>query len=774
VRFAGYLILAITVLVAVAWYFLPAPPPLEGVTWSQRLLDRDGQVLRVTLTSDEKYRLYTPLGQVAPELVAATLLQEDQYFWKHPGLNPVALLRALGHACLGQTGRGGASTITMQLARLRYGLHTRTARGKLVQIWRALQIERHYPKARILEAYLNLAPYGRNIEGIGAASWWYLGKAPGALTQHEAVALSVLPQSPTRRAPRGPAANASLVSASRRLAGRFGHDLHRDEFEGGEFHVRSDREREFLAPHFVHRVLATHPAPRETVATTLDRELQRLIDKRLQAYVAANRRLGVANAAALLLDTHTMEVLAQVGSADFFDETISGQVDGTHSRRSPGSTLKPFIYAAALDQGLIHPETVLLDAPRRFAGYNPENFDGEFAGPIKATEALARSRNVPAVALAAELVHPTFYELLKRGGVALPHDESFYGLSLPLGGGEVTMEELVRLYATLANGGRWRPLRRIMERAVPSENSAAGLRLFSPEAAFLTLDMLGHVPRPDIGTLAGEDGIYWKTGTSMGFRDAWSVGVFDHFVLAVWVGNFDGHRNPVFVGRTCAGPLLFQIIDTLRAQGRAHPRPLPPPAGANLRRVDLCAVSGQLATDLCPHRITGWFIPGVSPIMPCEIHREIIVDTETGLRVPSDDGTRHLRREVFECWPSDILALFERAGLPRRRPPPFAPGFGVEALARTGRPPQITSPSNGQVYAIRADDPGNGVIALQARSESDVLKLYWFVGKTFLGAAPSREALTWHPTPGVYQILALDDRGRSSSCRVTIQSAGMN
>jgi len=756
-----------TLAVTVGWFSLPAPPSLDGLSWSQRVLDRDGHLLRLTLSADDKYRLPTPLAKIAPELVKATLTHEDQHFWKHPGINPVAVFRAAWHLGLGHSGRGGASTITMQLARLRYGLHTRTARGKLLQMWRALEIERHYTKAQILERYLDLAPYGRNIEGVGAASLLYFGKPASALTAHEAIALSVVPQSPTRRTPRADSANPALTAASRRLAARLVSDATPDPIL-----IRPHVTRDFLAPHFVLRTTARNPVPRE-ITTTLDRDLQRLLERRIAAYVDAHRRVGVSNAAAMLVDTRTMEVLAQAGSADFFDPAISGQVDGTRSRRSPGSALKPFIYAAAMDQGVIHPLTMLTDAPRRFGGYNPENFDGDFAGPIKATDALARSRNVPAVALAAQLTHPTFYQLLKKGGVALPREESYYGLALPLGGGEVTMEELVRLYAALANGGRLRAL----HRTLPHPPAEGGTRLVSPEAAFLALEMLGHVPRPDIGTEAGADGIYWKTGTSMGFRDAWSIGVFDHFVVAVWIGNFDGRRCATFVGRTCAGPLLFQIIDTLRTQGRAHPRPLQPPPGANLQRVEFCVVTGQLPTAACPHRITGWFIPGVSPITPCEVHREILVDAETGLRVSSDeDGMREVRRAVYEFWPSDLLALFERAGLPRRRPPPFAPGAegGVETLARTGKPPQITCPANGQTYAVRpGGDRATGTISLQARSEADVARLYWFAGKAFLGAASVRESLPWHPLPGKYHIVALDDRGRSSTSNITVQAAGV-
>ena len=756
--FAAVLVLA---LFGAGWMFLPEPPPLDGVSFSQRVLDRDGRLLRVTLSADEKYRLHTPLDGISQELIAATLLHEDQHFWIHPGINPIATLRATWHAALGHSGRGGASTITMQLARLRYGLRTRTAGGKLVQMWRALEIERHYSKAQILEAYLNLAPYGRNIEGVGAASLLYFAKPSAKLTRSEAVALSIVPQSPTRRAPRTDADNGALAIAANRLSVRFSGRA------SGDLHVRSGRELGFFAPHFVLREIGRHPAQHE-ITTTLDRDLQRLVERRIAAYLESTRRLGVTNAAAMLVDSRSMEVLAQAGSADFFNEEISGQVDGTRSRRSPGSTLKPFIYAAAIDQGLIHPLTMLADAPRRFGGYNPENFDGEFAGPIKATDALACSRNVPAVALAAQLSHPTFFDFLKRGGVALPREESFYGLALPLGGGEVTMEELVRLYAALANGGRLRAL----QRTLPHAANDSGVRLVSPEAAFLTLEMLGHVPRPGLGSEAGSDGVAWKTGTSMGFRDAWSEAVFDHYVLAVWVGNFDGRRNAAFVGRTCAGPLLFQMIDEMRVAGRACPRRLTPPPGTNLQQVEFCAVTGQLPTAACTHRVTGWFVPGVSPITPCEVHREILVDAETGLRVSTDDGMRELRREVYEFWPSDLLALFEKAGLPRRRPPPYAPGSGVETGSRSGRPPQIVSPANGQVYAVRAGDEVNCTIALQARSEADVTKLYWFADKAFLGASSPREALHWHPAPGVYRIVALDDRGRSSASTVTLQSAG--
>ncbi|MHA3774310.1 penicillin-binding protein 1C [Verrucomicrobiota bacterium sgz303538] len=767
-----------TVMVAIAaigafWLCLPPPPiPLEAVSYSQRVYDRNGRLLRLTLSRDEKYRIHTPLEQISPNLIEATLLHEDRHYWNHPGINPVAVLRSAWHFCLAHIGRGGASTVSMQLARIRYGLRTRTVPGKLVQMFRALQLERHYTKRQILEAYLNLAPYGRNIEGVGAASLLYFGKTPARLTLHEAVALSVIPQSPARRTPLPDRENDDLTAATARLYSRL--LAHRGTVAPNnpldeEFRARTEVRRVFAAPHLVSHILTAQPAAKE-ISTTLDLSLQRMIERRISQYIETNSRLGIQNAAAMLIDSTSMEVLAEVGSANFFDATISGQVNGTQSRRSPGSTLKPFIYALAIDAGLIHPLTLLTDAPRSFGGYNPENFDRDFAGPIRASEALARSRNVPAVSLAAQLSRPTLYEFLKRGGVALPRGEQFYGLSLPLGGGEVTMEELVRLYAALANGGRLRPIYRTLPHVLPP----SGPRLFSPEAAFLTLEMLGESPRPGLNEGTGSESIFWKTGTSHGFRDAWSVAVFDHYVLAVWVGNFDGRSNPAFVGRTCAAPLLFGILDALRSHGVPRTAHEPPP-GANLQQVEFCAVSGQLPNPTCTHRVKGWFLPGISSIKSCDIHREVLIDVETGLRISRDDGTRTLRRETYEFWPSDLLKLFRAAGIPRRQPPPFLPGShsGAEAelTSRAGQPPRIISPQSGHVYALRPGDEFARTLPLRAQAEADVSKLYWFADKAFLGISSPREPFYWHPTPGTYKIVALDDFGRSTSCTVRLQVA---
>jgi penicillin-binding protein 1C len=742
-----------------AWLALPKPPLLDGISFSQCVRDRNGKLLRLTLSADQKFRILTPLKEISPDLIDATLRYEDRYYAHHPGVNPLALARCALNLLRFHRVTAGGSTITMQLARLRFHLHTRTISGKLEQIMRALELERHYSKNQILEAYLNLAPYGRNIEGIGAASQIYFDKPVSKLTRPEAVALCVIPQSPSRRAIFADRDNHSVNVAQSSWYDRARIDS-QAEFSMREFRPRMETERKFLAPHFVQQVLEASRERNQSI-TTLDLEKQPAIERRVTDYIAANRNRGIENAAVLLIDVRTMDVLAQVGSADFYNTGISGQVDGTRSARSPGSTLKPFVYALALEQGLIHPLSILADAPRSFGEYNPENFDREFLGPIRACDALARSRNVPAVELASRLEHPTLYEFLNAADVHLPKPESFYGLALPLGGAEVSLQDLVRLYAALANNGELRPLRYIIGDQFPKPK-----KILSPEAAFLTLEMLGNVPRPEMNCADGMHSapVYWKTGTSHGFRDAWSIAVFDHYVLGVWVGNFDGHANPTFVGRTAAAPLLFQVIDNLRATWPESSLTHQPPPGANLKRVEFCALSGGLPNGLCTQRVEGWFIPGVSPIKTCDVHREILIDVATGLRVPIDDGARQLRREVYEFWPSEFLTLFEQAGVPRRMPPPFLPNDSSQLARQTGQKPVIVSPSNKEIILASTK-----IIPLRAKADSDVRQIFWFAGKRFVGKAAPNEILEWNAAAGDYEITALDDLGHAGSCSVIVR-----
>jgi len=753
---------------AAFWLFprvFPQQPLRARFPTSTAVYDGGGGLLRLTLSADEKYRVWVPLDRISPLLVDATLLQEDRHFWLHPGVNPPALVRGAWRSYVVRAWRQGGSTITMQLARILYGIRSSTPGGKLVQIARALELELCYTKREILEAYLNLVPYGGNVEGAAAASLIYFGKDPSRLTLAEALTLAVLPQNPTRRAPSaGDEPRVALRAARDLLYARWRATHPEVEGEAGlmklAMRIGSPARLPFRAPHLVDAVLADAGGAPE-VHTTLDRRLQALLERQIRGYVAAQARLGVHNAAAMLVDSRTMEVRALVGSADFFNADIAGQVNGTAAKRSPGSTLKPFIYALGLDQGVLHPMTVLKDAPSAFGAYSPENFDGRFVGPLTAKDALIRSRNVPAVYVASHLSKPDLYDFLEMAGVSELRSREYYGLALVLGGGSLTMEELVALYGALANGGVVRPVRYRADQRV-----TAGVRVLSAEASYVTLDMLKDNPRPgDLSAATpGPLSVYWKTGTSYGFRDAWTIGIFGPYILSVWVGNFDGEGNPAFIGVQVAAPLFFQVVDAIEAQEPSLAEPMRT-FPANLTVVDVCAASGDLPNADCPRTVPTWFIPGKSPIRVSTLHQALLIDDRTGFRAcpPYTAGRAH--RVVYEMWGSDMLKLFQQAGLPRRTPPPFDPRCETHTAASPGGPrPQITSPLRGVVYSLRAKRLGQETITLRATTGAGVREVYWFVGRSFVGKAPPGGSLAWRAeAPGAFMVRAVDDQGQADS-----------
>lgn len=791
---------------------LPHPALRQRIALSRAVTAADGTLLRLTLADDGQYRMWTDLDRISPLLVEATLRYEDRHFYWHPGVNPFALVRAALSTYVAGSRRIGGSTLTMQLARRLWGLSSRTPLGKLQQIARALQLEAQYSKRDILEAYLNVAPYGGNIEGAGAASVLYYRKPVAKLTLPEALTLAVIPQSPVRRA--GGAGAAALERARNELLRAYtvAHALPTNEPTGPDWPTLKDPRvgagnspteaplpsplpspLPFWAPHFVEEVLKTEgdPDAEGRVVTTLDLHLQRLCERHLRAYVARERSRGITNAAAMLVDTRTMGIRALVGSADFFDDTIGGQVDGALAARSPGSTLKPLVYALGMDQGVIHPATMLKDVPTAYAAYSPENFDGRFVGPLSAKDALIRSRNVPALFVAAHLARPTLYDALKTAGVDLPQPEAHYGLGLALGTGEVTMADLLRVYAALGNGGLLRPLRwrQSLEGTGPRPAPAQGVRLVSEESAFLVVDMLLDNPPPASRhsplSATRRVPVAWKTGTSWGFRDAWSVGLFGPFALAVWVGDFSGAGNPAFVGADAAAPLFFQIVDSIAAELPAAASFVhTPPRGA--RKVEVCALSGGLPTAHCPHRRLSWFIPGRSPIAPCEIHRTVALDAQGRRTCPA--GPPAFRSEVFEVWSSDLARQFAAAGLPRRALPPPAPGCDADE-GGTGAAPRIVSPLAGVTYALRparaaaigAAPAGVGIamdgtsapgatLALQAVTGGDAAEVFWFADLAFIGKAARGETLFWKPPrPGRYTLRAVDDLGRSDARQVATE-----
>lgn len=767
---------ALKLLVFIGIGLWPHPPLADRFPRSTGVWSADGELLRITRSSDDGYRLWVPLAQISPLLVDAFLLKEDRWFYWHLGVNPVALGRAAFRSYSGGARQGG-STITMQLARLTYQLNTKTPAGKLRQVTLALWLEARYSKRDLLEAYLNVVPFGANIQGVGAATQIYFSKAPDRVSLGEALTLAVIPQRPAARAGRG-FSETDLLAARAQLGALWLEQHGEDEAARRQIALpivaRPRLAMPRLAPHFVDAVLAGQPSPLRgygsagrdrgaaRIETTIDAGLQRLVERQVQSHLEQHGDRGIHNIAGLVVDPRDMAVKAWVGSADYWNEGIDGQVNGVLAKRSPGSTLKPFVYALALDQGVLHPQTILRDVPTSFGPFTPENFDGRFLGPISAEQALIRSRNIPAVWASMQLKQPSLYQFLQSAGVSHLKAESFYGLALVLGGGEVTMEELAGLYAMLANGGVMKPLR-VESRLRQDE----GVRLLSPQAAFITMEMLRRHQRPgDEGTMAvrGRWPIAWKTGTSWGFRDAWSAGLVGPYVVVVWIGNFDGKGNPAFVGVDAAAPLFFRIADALNMARPAEELPQStPPQGVS--KVAVCAESGDLPNAHCPQTVETWYIPGKSPIRVSRLHRSVALDPQTGLPVcpPYAAGTRF---EVFEFWSSDMLQLFRQAGMARRVPPRLPSCLSDDQAD----PPRLASPLRNVSYALRHSAP-HETIALEAATASDVRRVFWFDGRALIAVRQIADgALPWRPTTaGMHLIRVVDDHGRSAERDVEVR-----
>jgi penicillin-binding protein 1C len=741
-----------------------ARPIQHRFSVSQAFYDRSGTLLRVTLSNDQKYRLWMPLKDFSPLIKKTFLEQEDRYFFWHPGFNAVSLSRALVETYFKKSRRMGASTITMQLARLLYDIDSKTISGKLYQLLRAVELEVLHSKSEILEAYLNCVPMGGNIEGVPAASLIYFHRLPAVMSFEQTAALAVVPQNPSDRNPLR--RSTEHRKAWFRLMQRI--NLASDEAEFPDF--KSPAQLPFSAPHFTEH-LRGDTVGQPVVSSTLDLKLQTILERRLREYVDQKSTMGVSNAAALVVNIDSGQVLSWIGSKDFFNTEILGQVDGVLAQRSPGSTLKPFVYGLALDQGLIHSRTILKDAPQAFGAFDPENFDRDFKGPVHADDALVQSRNIPAVSLLTKIKDHDLFWLLSEARVANLKDRDHYGLAIALGGAELSMFELASLYRSLALGGRRASL--TTELSDSNDHLASDTQLLSPEAAFIVIEMLKKNPPPEVKVelsfVKKRVDVAWKTGTSFGFRDAWAIGIAGQYLVAIWLGNFDGLANSQFIGRDLAGPLFFRFLDTIRAVDAeglktARARPV-----YNVREVDVCAVSGRIPGRHCRHLQKAWFMPGVSPIAECEVHRQISIDVATGLRSCAEASARSSKTEVWEVWPTDLLKVFQRAGLPRRSPPPYLPQCQNQSDSIAALGPEIVSPRTEITYSLQFGQAQHHRVPLQASVDSSAHQLYWFVGAEYLGKVLPSDTVYWVARPGEHWVRVVDDLGRSHSRLVRVE-----
>jgi penicillin-binding protein 1C len=779
---AGFVLLLL-LLLGLDWAF-PVPPAPQ---YSPLVLAADGSVLHAYLNPTQKWRMKTELREITPVLRAAIIEKEDRWFRWHFGVNPGALVQAAGRNVFGTGRTTGASTITMQVARL-LEPKERTFPNKLLEMARAVQLEAHYSKDEILQLYLNLVPYGGNVEGVKSAALLYFQQTPDYLSLAQTVTLAIIPNRP-----RGLVLgknNAAVLRERNRWLRRFGAaGLFPAQDVADALLEPLDVQRHpapTLAPHLSRRLVRQFPHA-AIIRSSLQRSKQSKAEDLTLGYVRRLRELGITQAAVLVVSNRTRQVEAYVGSADFRDFASQGQNDGVVAVRSPGSTLKPFLYALAMDQGLVTPKLLLPDVPTNFQGYRPENFDKHCNGEVTLERALAYSLNIPAVRVLNQLGVPAFTDKLQQAGFQnVKRNRPQLGLSSILGGCGASLEELTGLYVTLANGGRYAKLRfasppgplsgregepddfEPRRRGSPSllERGPGGEALISESAAFLTTDILSQLTRPDLPLGAASSmrlpKVAWKTGTSYGRRDAWSIGYNRQYTIGVWLGNFSGQGSPALTGADVATPLLFDLFNAL-----AYNSPndwFAPPAALDFRLV--CTESGLVPGENCPHQVIDYFLPNVSNGQRCQHQREVLVSADGGFAYcRACAPAAGYRRELYPNLLPEVAAYKEAQGIPYRRLPPHNPQC---QLVRGGRElaPTITSPTANTEYVLNAHEQQQ--LLLSCTTDNEVRQVHWYVNDQFLRTARATERVFFRPQPGPLKISCADDHGRNTDVLVTV------
>jgi penicillin-binding protein 1C len=739
----------------------PLPLPDAGAGSATVVLARDGRPLRAFADADGVWRHPIGADEVAPNYLEALLHYEDRRFQRHRGVDPLALLRAAWQAVRHRRVVSGGSTLSMQVARIIDPV-PRSAVGKLRQMLRAVQLEWHLDKAAILEFYLNHAPFGGTLEGVQAASFGYLGKPASQLSDAEAALLAVLPQAPSRLRPdrhpeRARAGRDKVLARLQRDGVWSAQRVAAARQEGvAARHLRVP----MAAPLAAERLRRANPG-QQRISSTLDFDLQHATEQRVAAWI--ERLPPRSSAAVLIVDTASMQVRAYVGAGRFGDDARYGHLDMVPAPRSPGSTLKPFLYGLALDDGLIHSRSLLLDVPQDFDGYRPGNFDLHFRGPVDATVALQQSLNVPAVALLQALGPDRFVARMAHAGVPLRLPAAARpNLAMILGGTEARLQDLVAAFAALHRDGRAAAPR------LQAEQPLAERALLSPGAAWIVREMLEGAPRPgEAGgrfDASGRSPLAFKTGTSYGFRDAWAIGAGAGATIGVWVGRPDGSPMPGHYGAVSALPLLFALADGLPREMRRSSAARP----ATVASGTICWPLGRRLGDTdaghCARRLEAWLLDGsVPPTLAANVStapsmQSWLVERGSGRRL--SDGCRDGREvELVRSvqWPP-LAQPWLSAGERRAQAlPPLAAGCGDPAAPRSGL--QILGVIDRSVVRRVPNRPEPPTVALRALGAEAPVR--WLLNGRLVGESRGEAALELRlDRPGPQQLLALDRNGR--------------
>ncbi|MBV2190372.1 peptidoglycan glycosyltransferase PbpC [Providencia rettgeri] len=734
------------------------PLPLKQIEMARTVVAADGTPLWRFADKEGIWRFPVTLEEVSPDFIEALLTYEDRHFYRHPGVNPFSLVRAAGQFVSSGRIVSGGSTLSMQVARL-IDPHERTLGGKLKQLWRTAQLEYHYSKDEILEMYLNRAPYGGTIEGIGAASWVYLNKSPAKLTASEAALFAVLPQAPSRLRPdrypeRAQAARDKVLDRLEEYqvwSPEKVTDIKQEQI------WLAPRKNPHSAPLLARRV--TKGAQESIVETTIDASLQRQLEDMAMNW---KNQLPKQTSLGILVVDHTdMAVKAYIGSIDFQDDSRFGHVDMISAWRSPGSTLKPFLYALAMDDGLIHAESLLQDVPRRFNDYRPGNFDSGFNGPVSASDALVRSLNLPVVQLLDVYGSKRFTAQLRNVRTELRFPlGSEPNLSLILGGTATRMEDLVSAYSAFARKGyvsplRFKPTDEIRDRA-----------LMSPGAAWIVRRIMGGEARPVPDTnLSGQVNLAWKTGTSYGYRDAWAIGVNPRYTIGVWVGRPDATPVAGQLGFATAIPIMNQINGMLLSKIYQSHEPLPKDVKpASVSQAVICWPGGtSLLKDdnNCRQRRLSWILDNTIPPTLMARDQESLLGlrqkiwvNEKGRQVAAD--CPNAQEKEVHLWPITVESWLPNSEKRENRLPKVDPACPPMKLEMP--PLLISGIRDGEVLQRL---PGKTSLDLRLITQGGQGQKWWFLnGEQVNTTEQNGSILLTLDKSGNYQISVLDLSGQ--------------
>lgn len=753
-------VIFILITILVIAYIFCLPRQLFHVPYSTVVTDRNGELLGARIASDGQWRF--PPRTTTPEKVKQCLITfEDRHFYHHWGVNPVSTGRAAYQNLKNKRIVSGGSTLTMQTIRLARN-ESRTFGEKFIEMILATRLEFRASKEKILSMYVSHAPFGGNVVGLDAAAWRYFGHSAEELSWAEAAMLAVLPNAPAMI--HLSKSRQSLLNKRNRLlkqlCGRKIIDSSTYELAISEPLPDEPHPLPQIAPHLVSRFYQERNG--KYSVSTIDRGIQSQIENVAERWSNEFNRSDIRNLAILVIDIRTNQVVAYCGNVNFERKQSGNQVDVIQAPRSTGSILKPFLYYAMLQEGSLLPHTLLPDIPININGFTPQNFSLQFEGAVPASEALARSLNIPAVTMLQKYGVPKFHTFLRQIGLkTINRPASHYGLSLILGGAEATLWDVTNTYAHMGRSLLQLPQTECSLLLSDSENSEAVTSakttdIFQPGAVWQTFNALTEVNRPeeiDWKSIPSMHPIAWKTGTSHGFRDAWAVGVTPHYAVGVWVGNATGEGKPGLVGARTAGPVLFDIFSLLPPT-QWFKRP-----GNVFVKTEVCRKSGHLKGRFCEETDTLLILPAGLKTEACPYHHLVTLSADETHRIY--ENCANLEPTIQKSWFTlpPVWEWYYKQHHPEYSPlPPFKPGCGEDAL----QPMQfIYPPMNARIVLPKQMDGSPGYMTAELAHGNPATTIFWHLDNTYLTQTQDFHKISLQPTPGKHSLTAVDSAGNT-------------